>query len=542
MFHRHNKTVWYQFCNFKHFLKAENSEDDLASSCEEFWISFHVTQYETFYWAAHSKFDSIIKNVLKNYRPVSNITFLGKLIEKIACARLTEHMDHHNFADSHQSAYRAAHSTESALIKVKNDIMLSIDGKKAVLLVLLDLSAAFDAIDHKILVSRLSKRIGVSGTALDWFQSYLEDWTSRVEIAGNLSKPITANFGLPQGSVVGPIGYSIYTVPVGDIARHHGVNYHVYADDTQLHVSFDPSDLLELENALRHTVLQNCTKDIKIWMNVNKLKLNESKTEFFVAASLYYEKHLPEITLTIGNSHIKPSQTVRNLGAYIDSNMTMASHITNVSRTITFHLRNISRIRRYIDKDTCHHAVRSLILSHIDYCNGLLPSLTKSYTFCLQCLQNWAARLVFTVNRQQDPKPLLKSLHWLPVKQRISFKLLLYVFKSLNGMAPVYLSNCFKLHIPKRNLSSSKDRLRLDYPRTRVQAGDKSFTVCASKLWNNIPVHIMQSVSVNAFKKALKTYLFPNWFIFSLCYIFAHFPHNFVLHCKRLEPLGNSAS
>ena len=94
-----------------------------------------------------------------------------------------------------------------------------------------------------------------------------------------------------------------------------------------------------------------------------------------------------------------------------------------------------------------------------------------------------------------------------PLCQR---KLLLYVFKSLNGMAPVYLSNCFKLHVPKRNLRSSKDRLRLDYPRTRVQAGDKSFTVCASKLWNNIPVHIRQSVSVNAFKKALKTYLFPN--------------------------------
>ena len=188
----------------------------------------------------------------------------------------------------------------------------------------------------------------------------------------------------------------------------------------------------------------------------------------------------------------------------------MASHITNVSRTITFHLRNIKRIRRYIDKDTCHHAIHSLILSRIDYCIGLLSSLPKSYTLRLQRVQNQAARLVFTVNRQQDPKPLLKSLHWLPVKQRISFKLCLYVFKSLNGMVPVYLSNCFKLHVPKRNLRSSKDRLRLDYPRTHVQAGGKSFTVCASKLWNDIPVHIRQSVSVNAFKKTLKTYLFPN--------------------------------
>ena len=115
--------------------------------------------------------------------------------------------------------------------------------------------------------------------------------------------------------------------------------------------------------------------------------------------------------------------------------MTMTSHITNFSRTITLHLRNILRIRRYIDADTCHHAVRSLILSRIDCCNGLLSSLPKSYTLRLQRLQNWAARPVFTVNRQQDPKPLLKSLHCLPVKERISVKLLWFVFKSLNGMA-----------------------------------------------------------------------------------------------------------
>ena len=98
-----------------------------------------------------------------------------------------------------------------------------------------------------------------------------------------------------------------------------------------------------------------------------------------IAAS-HYEKRLPDITLTIGNSCIKPSQTIWNLGAYFESNMTMASHITNVSRTITFHLRNILRIRRFIDKDACHHAVRSLILSRLDYCNGLLSSLPKSYS------------------------------------------------------------------------------------------------------------------------------------------------------------------
>ena len=186
--------------------------------------------------------------------------------------------------------------------------------------------------------------------------------------------------------------------------------------------------------------------------------------------------------------------------------MSLAAHITNLSRSITFHLRNITRIRRFIDKDTRHHAIRSLVLSRLDYCNGLLSSVPKSHILRLQRLQNWVARIIFIVDRRHESSPLLKGLHWLPVKQRITYN----VYKALNGLAHMYISNCLKLYVPKRNLRSSSDCLRLGYPITRNKAGDRTFTVYASKLWNNLPMTLRNCTSVNAFKKALKTHLFPN--------------------------------
>ena len=246
-------------------------------------------------------------------------------------------------------------------------------------------------------------------------------------------------------------------------------------------------------------------------MTANKLSLNDSKTEFFIAASpYYYHKHLPpNITLSIGNERIESAKTIRNLGAFFDTHMTMSSHITNVSKSVIFHLRNIARIRKYIDQPTCHHATRSLILSRLDYCNGLLSSSPSTHIIRLQRLQNWAARLVFEVDRKHSAGPLLKSLHWLPIRQRIIFKLLLLVYKCLHNQGPTYLSNCLSLYVPKRQLRSCDDYFRLDYPMTRVLAGDRTFTVFASKEWNKLPVYIRQSSSTNIFKKALKTYLFP---------------------------------
>ncbi|XP_033638509.1 uncharacterized protein LOC117299157 [Asterias rubens] len=230
-------------------------------------------------------------------------------------------MTENDLYEQYQSAYRPLHSTETALVKVKNDIMFAFDKGHAVLLLSLDLSAAFDTIDRQILISRMSSRIGVDGIALQWFKSYIEDWTTKVEINGKSSQPSRSSIGLPQGFVFGPIGYTIYTLPVRDIARQHNIFYHTDADDIQLYITFDPKKAFSLDEALKS--LSSCVVDINTWMTHNRLKLNEEKTEFLVIGSVHSLCCLGNVTLNVGSTVIVPSKSARNLGAYFDSSVAM---------------------------------------------------------------------------------------------------------------------------------------------------------------------------------------------------------------------------
>jgi hypothetical protein len=172
--------------------------------------------------------------VLSNYRPVSNLSFISKILEKVVSKRLNDHKTEHNLHEPFQSAYRSGHSTETAVLRVHNDILREIDDGNCVFLVLLDLSAAFDTVSHNIILKRMTSKYGVEGDAVNWIRSYLTERSQSVLVSGLYSQPATLKYGVPQGSVLGPAFFTDYSSPVAALIRAHGISVQCYADDTQL--------------------------------------------------------------------------------------------------------------------------------------------------------------------------------------------------------------------------------------------------------------------------------------------------------------------
>ena len=453
------------------------------------------------------------KEVLKNYRPVSNLSFISKVLEKVVAKRLDDHMLDNNLYSSVQSAYRERHSTETALLKVQSDILTALDSGSGAVLLMLDLSAAFDTIDHGILLSRLNSLYGISGDALDWFKSYLSNRVQRVIIGDTVSECKNLNFGVPQGSVLGPKIYCMYTKLISDIIAGHGLSHHCYADDTQLYIAIEHSANLHSE-LLR---MERCVADIRNWMRHNMLKLNDDKTELIVFASRYNQHLYSDASMMIGNTTVVCEPQVKNLGVIFDQVMSMRQHVNYTSRTARFHLRNISRIRRYIPEESCKLVVQSLVTSRLDYSNGLLYGIPKSAVSILQSVQNSAARIVTKTAPREHITPVLRELHWLPVDRRIEYKILLYAYKALNGLAPEYLCNMVELYASDRVLRSASQNL-LVVPRGKhCQYGMRTFAMAAATLWNSLNVRdrsnrIRGSPSLESFKSNLKTLLFKEHF------------------------------
>jgi hypothetical protein len=291
--------------------------------------------------------------------------------------------------------------------------------------------------------------------------------------------------------------------------------YHLYADDVQVYDIFSLGDAATLETNLSRCLknMEACIENTEGWMAANRLKFNGDKTEFMVIGTKQMLNKLPQTpTLHIGDSGILASSSAKNIGVVMDKTLSMADHVKAVCKSSYMHLRNISRIRKYLSKDACAIVVHSLVTSRLDNLNALLFGLPDTTTHRLQLIQNHAAKIVLSKKKQDHVTPLLISLHWLPVKYRIQYKILLLTHKCVHGNAPGYLTSLLEKYEPRRALRSA-DQLLLKEKKMRLKTyGDRAFCACAPRLWNGLPIDLRMCDKENTFKKGLKTYLFKDAF------------------------------
>ena len=260
--------------------------------------------------------------------------------------------------------------------------------------------------------------------------------------------------------------------------------------------------------------LEGCLTDIYTWMSQNKLKLNADKTEVLVLGTPKQRAKISVPSISVNGEIVKILNIpIGNLGSVFDPSMNMAAHVSKAVKSANYHLRNIGRIRKYLTAESTKGAVISLVTSRFDYCNGLLCGIPEELICKLQRVQNNAARVITLTKKYDHITPVLKELHWLPVRKRIEFKILLLAYKCLHGTAPSYLREMLKEYVPPRTLRSTSKNLLCE-PRTNMKTyGDRSFSACAPKLWNQLPDNIRAAGSVAIFKRQLKTHLFKDVFI-----------------------------
>ncbi|XP_059929989.1 cilia- and flagella-associated protein 36 isoform X1 [Gadus macrocephalus] len=345
---------------------------------------------------------------LNHYRPISNLPFISKTLERVVATQLQSHLDTNNLHKPFQSGFHPKHSTETALVKITNDLLRAADSGLLTILILLDLSAAFDTISHPLLLDRLT---GIGILVLHQF----------VQLSNHKSGCSGVSLGVPQGSVLGPLLFTTYLLPLGTLLRHHGVHFHCYADDTQVYISTKPTA------AIPPTSLITCLEEIRSWLSRNFLKLNGNRTEALLIGSkstLTKSQHTPAPLIIIDGFPVPFSSKVKSLGVILDNTLSFAPHIHNITRTAFGHLRNIARLRPSLTQSSTEILVHSFVTSRIDYCNALLTVIPTKLINRLQIIQNSAARIITRTKSSDHITPVLIQLHWLPVHYRIQYKTL----------------------------------------------------------------------------------------------------------------------
>ena len=439
---------------------------------------------------------------LGSYRPVTTLPFLSKLLEKAASLQVISYLQSQNLIPHYQSAYLKSHSCETALFKFTNDVQQMLSERKMVILVQLDLSAAFDTVDHAVLLNLLKHKFGISGTALKWVASYLSGRTFSVKIGTIFGRKVLLIYGVPQGSILGPLMFILYISDLPSIASKFSIGFQSYADDSQLYAGFDP-----LSNYSDTMVrVKSCFDEIEVWMKSNYLQMNVDKTKVLYIAKPHLHSLCNNMSICLGEKCYVSSDnaSVKSLGTYFDGTMSVKLTVSEIVKACNFNLKKMSAFRYVLSVKHKLLLMKSHILSKIDYCSILLVNAPANQVNRLQKVMHKAIRFVHSLKKRDSVSRFLKDAHFLPVKYRIMYKSCVFVFNMLHGICPHYLNNVMVPKIPfERDLRSNSDNLlfyQTSHPST-LQFG-------MIMNWNSLPYTIRCITTADLFKKHLKTFYF----------------------------------
>ena len=415
-------------------------------------------------------------NFVTNYRPISVIPVIAKVYESLIHRQLYSYLSENSILHR-QSGFRPGHSTQDVLLKTVDDWRIALDRGEHIGAVLIDLSKAFDSIDHALLLKKLQS-YGVEGNEFNWFTNYLTSRKQRVSLDGTYSDWANISKGVPQGSILGPLMFLVFVNDLPDIVDTCTVN--LYADDTTIYYSNKDPKLVQ-------STINSDLENIVSWIEMNGLKMNVNKTQM-MTLQRKSTKPAEAITVKIRGEEITHLNSIKYLGVVVDKDLNWKRHITEVRRKALAVIATIRRARGYLPVQTRKLLYNTLVLPHMDYCSVIWHSIGTTLSQSIESLQNYAMRVVLDKPPRTPSAPLSNAM-------------LSQVHSCILNHAPSYLYSKFQRNSTRYSSTRGANKLRLSRPSTEFYRA--SFEFQGAFHYNKLDQTITSKPNLAAFKAAL---------------------------------------